>query len=517
MKLKSLFLGSAAAVGLSTGAFAADLATVVSSFDVCENLGISGTLQLASTDDCLQISGGVTYEFNWGDYKNDAWATANTIFRDDEGRTIIDNGSFPGTAAVMGVYAPAGGGATYAAMAPAAPGDVELKAPVAAAAANTDSNLDWRSRMNYWLQFVGSAKSDFGTAKAVIKFASDDEDFDVQNEQPAVADGNDVFIKEAYVSIGDTTKIIAGRRDASVFQDGDDKPFGFIGMFHSDEVDPGVDVFKDRLKTKGHVIQLYHTIGDSGLTLSAGLENLNGDAYKVYQGATAPALSTAQSAGTLVGTIAYASDNLTGHVSFAAGGILDAAVEDWKMHAGMTGVFDNFKVRGAFAGGSANNGAVTSFNGLVSAEATFDMFTLSAGLEAANRNAPTNLTQWGGNVTGSAAVTDQVTIAAGFRWFDSDTSTNNSETYQAALQIIAAMTESLKMTGEVGYYSVGSAVLAPANAGTAAPASVSADGAFYGSAELAWNPGGQFTSSVKGELNSLGGYKATFKASKTFD
>ncbi len=479
MKLKSLLLGSAAAVGLSTSAFAADLATVVSSFDVCENLGISGTLQLASTDDCLQISGGVTYEFNWGDYKNDAWATTNLIFRDDEGRTIIDNG-YNGT--------------------------------------DTNANLDWRSRMNYWLQFVGSAKSDFGTAKAVIKLASDDEDFDVLNEQPAVADANDVFVKEAYVSIGDTTKIVAGRRDASVFQDGDDAPFGFIGMFHSDQVDPGVDVFKDRLKTKGHVIQLYHTIGDSGLTLSAGLENLNGSAYKVYQGATAPALTTAESAGTLVGTIAYASDALTGHVSFAAGGILDAAVEDWKMHAGFTGTFDNFKVRGAFAGGSANNGAVTSWNGLVSAEATFDMFTLAAGLEAANRNAPTNLTQWGGNVTGSAAVTDMVTIAAGFRWFDSDTSTTNSETYQAALRLIAKMTESLTMTGEVGYYAVGSAVTpAPGNAGAGNPAAVSADGAFYGSAELAWAPGGQFTSSVKGEVNSLGGYKATFKASKTFD
>ncbi len=483
MKLKSLFLGSVAAVGLSTTAFAADLSTVVSSFDVCEDLGMSG-LTIASSDDCLQISGGVDYEFRWGDYANDAWLTANTIFRDDEGRTIIDDGHATG---------------------------------------NSDANLDWRSRMNYWVQFVGAASSDFGTAKAVIKLASDDEDFSITNEDfgaatPTEADGNDVFVKEAYVSVGDTTQLVAGRRDASVFQNGDDKPFGFIGMFHSDEVDPGVDVFHDRLKTKGHVIQLYHTVGDTGLTLSAGLENLNGSAYKVYQTTTAPALTPAESAGTLVGTIAYASDALTGHVSFAAGGILDGDIEDWKMHAGMTGTFDNFKVRAAFATGSANDGAVTAWNGLVSAEANFDMFTLAGGFEAAHRDAPTDLTQWGGNLVASAAVTDEVTIAAGFRWFDSNTDTSDSETYQGALQLITKLTETLKITGEVGYYAVGVNVAQPSNAGTGqVPVSVRGDDAFYGSAELAWAPGGGFTTSIKGEVNSLGGYKATFKAAKSFD
>ena len=31
------------------------------------------------------------------------------------------------------------------------------------------SELDWRSRVDWWLQFVGIAQSDFGNAKAVIK------------------------------------------------------------------------------------------------------------------------------------------------------------------------------------------------------------------------------------------------------------------------------------------------------------------------------------------------------------
>jgi hypothetical protein len=40
---------------------------------------------------------------------------------------------------------------------------------------------------------------------------------------------------------------------------------------------------------------------------------------------------------------------------------------------------------------------------------------------------------------------------------------------------------------------------------------------FYGAAELAWAPGGGFTSSIKGEINSESAYKVTFKAAKSFE
>jgi hypothetical protein len=486
MKLKSLFLGSATAVGLSTGAFAADLATVVSSFDVCENLGMSG-LTISSSDDCLQISGGVTYEFNWGDYNVAHPLTAPVVskagFRD-----IMDNGN-------TGV---------------------------------ADQNLDWRSRLDWWLQFVGAASSDFGTAKAVIKLADNDHQDATGTNETVVQDTTEdnAYVKEAYVSIGDTTKIVAGRRDSSVYQDGDDEPFGFIGMFNSDGVDKGVNVFdynvtvaglpvggRSVLPLKNHVIQLYHTIGDSGVTVSAGLENLFGANNVVGNG----------TAGTAVGTIAYAGDSFTGHISAAAGGILDGTIEDWKMHAGATATLDNFKIRGAFSGGSVGSGTLTSWNGLLSGEATFDMFTISAGIEGgvasgfttfgtwAGVAAPVagDVVQWGGNLTASAAVTDTVTIAAGFRWIESDandvytTIGPDTATWHAALKLIAKVTETLTATGEVGYYDIGN--------------SLSTENPFYGSAELAWAPGGQFTSSVKGEVNSLGAYKATFKAAKTFD
>ena len=459
MKLKSLLLGSVAAAGLSTSAFAADLSTVVSSFNVCEDLGISGTLQLASTDDCLQISGAVTYEFNWGDYNGAANVTDPVSF-DRAARTIDDNSGAAG------------------------------------------SEMDWENDLDWWLKLVGSASSEFGTAKAVIKLSEEEDELAIANETDANttlfnADANQinkVVLEEAYVSVGDTTTLVAGKRGTSVFLTDNDEPFGFIGLFNSDAVDTGVGVLDDlfTMDTEGRVIQLYHAVGDSGVMLSAGLENLDD--------------ADASAAGTAIGTVAYAAPDgsLVGHASVAAGGILDGTIEDWKTHFGATATFDNFKVRGAFAYGSQGNGAVTGWNGLITAQGTFDIFTIAAAFEGADRSDDNPV--WGASLTGSAAVTDQVTIEAGFRFFDADTTTANTETWQTALKLIAKLTETLTATGEVGYYAVGSAIPA-----------TNADGAFYGSAELAWAPGGQFTSSIKGEVNSLGAYKATFKASKTFD
>ncbi|HHY49267.1 MAG TPA: hypothetical protein GYA10_05920, partial [Alphaproteobacteria bacterium] len=69
MKIRSLLLGSVAAAGLSTGAYAADLG-VLTSLDVCDALGLSG-LTISSDTNCLQITGSVSYEFRWGDYEGD--------------------------------------------------------------------------------------------------------------------------------------------------------------------------------------------------------------------------------------------------------------------------------------------------------------------------------------------------------------------------------------------------------------------------------------------------------------
>jgi len=84
----------------------------------------------------------------------------------------------------------------------------------------------------------------------------------------------------------------------------------------------------------------------------------------------------------------------------------------------------------------------------------------------------------------------------------------DTESYQIAGQLVAAVTETLKLTGEIGVYGSNSTSLG-GTLGTY-------ENVFYGSAEVAWAPGGDFTSSLKGTAYSNGGYKATFKAAKTF-
>jgi len=91
MKIRSLLLGSVAAAGLATTGFAADLG-VVTSLDICDELGLSG-LTISSDDNCLVITGGVTFEYNIGDYApaHTYADTARTPLTVDD-ITFIDNG-----------------------------------------------------------------------------------------------------------------------------------------------------------------------------------------------------------------------------------------------------------------------------------------------------------------------------------------------------------------------------------------------------------------------------------------
>jgi hypothetical protein len=131
MKIRSLLLGSAAAAGLATTGFAADLG-VVTSLDVCDELGLSG-LTISSDENCLVITGEVSYEFNFGDYDDTAEEDANNEITGDA-VTFID---------------PTGG------------------------------DFDASSSITAWLKFVATADSDFGPASATIKLMVDgDEDDD---------------------------------------------------------------------------------------------------------------------------------------------------------------------------------------------------------------------------------------------------------------------------------------------------------------------------------------------------
>jgi hypothetical protein len=71
--------------------------------------------------------------------------------------------------------------------------------------------------------------------------------------------------------------------------------------------------------------------------------------------------------------------------------------------------------------------------------------------------------------------------------------------------LVAAVTETLTLTGAIG--AVASDDIDDFFGGPV----------FYGSAQVAWAPGGGFTSSLKGEAYSNGAWRLTTKAAKTFE
>jgi hypothetical protein len=510
MKIRSLLLGSIAAAGLATGAQAADLAKgVMTSLDVCDALGLSG-LTISSDTNCLQITGGVSYMFAWGDYKGVGYGSAAngnllTVTPDDTFRIpAAGNGSSDTT-----------GRAT-----------------------------DWDTQMIAWLQVVGTADSDFGPASVVIKLKS--EQYRHTYNGYGYFDGDDtggstnttsgstagtgpesaqqgpsgtVLFDRAYVSVGDSTILTAGKTGSIVNTD-DDTPLNWLGLFNSDNVGTGVlwsvqnyaggnqygtaggsgtDTAGADIQTGGHSIQIVSSLGN-GVTLKGAIEDLQD--------------TNAARAGTAIGVISYAGDNLTAHLSVLEAGILDGHPDTTAYHAGFTGTFDKFKIVAAVAGDSSGY-----WDGLASAQATFDMFKLAASVEgthnASNTSGGNGLNGLGFGGSASMTVSDGITINLGGRYFDTDTSTTGTEAYQIAASLVAAVTETITLTGEVGVY--GSDVSNfTTNGQTGGNALGTYGTVYYGAAQVAWAPGGGFTSSLKGEAYSNGAYKATFNAAKNF-
>jgi hypothetical protein len=516
MKIRSLLLGSIAAAGLATGAQAADLAKgVLTSLDVCDNLGLAG-LTISSDSNCLQITGGVSYMFAWGDYKAGA-----------DGQ-------------------PGFGSAANGAFLVKTPDDT-FRIPAAGDGGSNSSGraTDWDTQMIAWLQVVGTASSDFGPAQAVIKLKSEqyrhtyngygyfdgDDTGGSTNTTSATSTGSGaesaqqgpsgtVLFDRAYVSVGDSTVLTAGKTGSIVNTD-DDTPLNWLGLFNSDNVGTGVlwsvqsyagghigtgtDNAGANVQTGGHSIQVTSSLGN-GITLKGAIEDLND--------------TNASRAGTAIGVISYAGDNLTAHLSVLETGILDGHADATAYHAGFTGTFDKFKIVAAIAGDSSGY-----WDGLASAQATFDMFKLAASVEGTHDAATAaggtsspggdGLNGLGFGGSASLTVSDGITINLGGRYFDTDTATTGNEAYQVAASLVAAVTETITLTGEIGVYGSDASNFTTSGY-TGGNAKGTYGTVYYGAAQVAWAPGGGFTSSLKGEAYSNGAYKATFNAAKNF-
>ncbi len=413
MKIKTLLLSTVTAAGLSSAAMAADPAAVLTSLDVCDALGISG-LTISSDSNCLQISGGVEYLFEWGDYDSSV--------------------ASPGW-----LHAPADNGG----VAPAV--------------------QDWNSKVDAWLKFVGTADSDFGPAKAVIKLGFD-EDYSATNEVVTGPTGGGLTVDEAYAAVGNSTVLMAGKK-GSIASLGHDTAYNYLGLRH--------DNFGIASSTGGHVIQLTSDLGN-GVDVGIGLEDLGG-------------------LGSLVGVLNYSGDTLAAHITFVGDDILTGTISQWSLHAGGEVTLDMFKILAAF---NYESVVLPTWDAMASVQAAFDMFKIAASVYGNSANQ----LELAGSV--SADVTDTVSIALGGQWDDHDTTVASDEQWKVAGKLTAKVTETVTVTAEVG-------VDGKVPAG--APTSV-----VYGSVEAAWAPGGGFKSSVKFEGNAEGFYKGTFKSSKSF-
>ncbi|GLQ56253.1 porin [Devosia nitrariae] len=472
MKLKSLFLGSVAAAGLSTAGFAADLG-VLTSLDVCDALGLSG-LTISSDTNCLQISGSVDYRLRYGDFRA-GLEMAETY----DG--IID---------------------------PIGPDSDPL---------DDDLDLDWDSRARAYLTAVATADSDFGPAAAIITLRSIDE-WRVRNEGVDAEAGGDhtngVQIQEAYVRVGDSTVLMAGKRkrgkDGSIANMDDDQPYSFL--FMSDKIDGGgVLIDADDRRFGSHAIQIVSDLGN-GVSVGVGLEDIDSaDAGDESNNSTD---RLGAEAGTLIGVVSYASESLTAHLTGIAYGVLDGDVDSFAVHAGVTGTFDIVKVRAAVGyDDDFKYLGYSVLHALASAEATFDMFTVALSGEVANFDDQTDFSI-GGKV--SATVVDGVSINLDAAWFRDDFNSETggeTDTVRIRLGASAAVTETITLTAGVGTY-FGDGVFGNGGAG-ASPRDID-ENLIFGDVGVAWAPGGGFTSAAKVEFNDEGGYRGEFTAAKSF-
>jgi hypothetical protein len=413
MKIRSVLLGSVALAGLTTAGYAADLG-VVTSLDVCDELGLSG-LTISSDDNCLVITGGVSFEYDWGDYGG----TAAAPYNPPSGDGYLVFYGFARNNGFVTVPYPAG---------------------------SITSNVD----IDAWLKFVATADSDFGPASATIKLVS--------NNLTGTSAGT-VGVKEAWVSIGDTTQLMAGYK-SSVANFGDDAPLNYLGLFNSGNVNTGVG-FQTSLSTGGAVIQVLSDLGN-GVSVAVGAENLGGSPN-------------------LVGVLSYAGDGITAHGTV----VYNATSGIWNVHSGFTGSWDPIKVVGAIAADSGG-----WWNALGSVSATFDMFTLAGSAEA------TSAGEYGVGGSLTATISDGVTLNLGGRYFHGVIGLGE-DVYQVEAAISAAVSETVTITGAVGAYE------------DTYPAED-----FYGKLGVAWAPGGGFTASTNLEVHSTGAYKVSFKAAK---
>jgi len=470
MKIKSLLLGSVAAMGLSAGAaFAADVPMVMS-LGLCDGFGVWNPEKPNYEGDthCVRVDGGASIESSWGNYR---------------GSTALTTSTYSYNATTASIAAPDG-------------------------AAGTE--LDWESKVEGWMRWVGIANASTGPVAAVIKFKGVEQQ-QVRNETTAATrtigtggnlltfwgGGDDTFgviLDEAYgqALIGENLWIAGGKK-SSIRNVGDDTGFTAQKLYMEDLAGGSDGVYwsaatRANIMDGGHVFQASLDAGN-GLVLKASLEGITGPLNNLA--GAAPATG---GEGTVYGVLEYTGGNFVGHATVAAGGILDGTIESVAAHMAGTLTLDMVKLRAAAAVDST--AGVFSYNALASGQLVVNDLTFALTGEVAQFGGAA--LEYGAGASVSYAVSSAVTLVAAGRFYDPDSGVGNDEFWHGLGKIVWDATDTLTLTAEGG-----------------AQGSFAGTTVFYGTGTIGFDAGGTFTASASATGYSNGAFKGTLKVADT--
>ncbi|MBJ7576758.1 hypothetical protein JHC09_02545 [Devosia sp. MC532] len=421
---------------------------VLQELNTCDYLGVPG-MTLASDTHCLQLRGGVSYELELGQFRDEVVIA----------RTSHD------TKLPVGLY-----------------------------------GVDWNTKVKTWLKLVDVSETDFGPSRAVIQIGTEEEQkfwgsavgYTTDGPMASSRGSNELKIDEAFVEIGDATKLMIGKK-GSVAIFGNDRPFNYLGLFNTSSYEGGgVGIDNDSEKIGGHVVHATSRLNNQW-TISGGIEAIGSD-----------------TGGTGVASIAYNRDGLSGHLT---GLLFDLSSADrsWMLHSGASAYFDGFSLRSAVAyHANAKHDGIDRIDAMASAEGRFRSLTFAVSSELIHDGTlfATNFIDYGFGASVGFPLHRYVSGNVGTRAFiDGRT---GLVTGQVAGQVNAVMTEVFAVGAEAGVY-FGSKIAEQKVAGA-----FHNDVVGYVGAHVNVTPGGGVTGHLKGEFNTEGGYKLTVRAGKEF-
>ncbi|MCB9993647.1 MAG: hypothetical protein H6873_08305 [Hyphomicrobiaceae bacterium] len=396
MKLKSLLLGSVAAAGLSTGAFAADLGVVMPTLDACDAVGMQGVPLI---DHCLTISGSVVYSAKWGDYKGSVVYITSSIGT----TTQPDNDA--------GFFGP----------------------------------VDWDSTVTATLSLEATHNTAFGKGIAHIDLTNTDS-FGVHNGVITSSGTTLLSVGNAYLAVGDSTVVTLGRAPSIAILGGDE-PLNYGGLFRSDHVGTGVGTAA-MPATGGHSIQVVSDLGNgvsAGIALEA-IDTIMPDLIGVlsYSGDTFSGHVTGMWDGAVF--FAHAAGQVSIDMFTLLGALAIDSTGDWNVLGSASATFDMFTLA---VSGEAAAGGEWGVGGSVSADVT-DGVTLNLG----GRYFDNSVDQaWQGEANVTADLTDTLSAGATVGYIDSTLAATSNVYFEG--ELTWAPSDSLSMTASGGANSLG--------------------------------------------------------------